>query len=94
MSRLFKMEGYDPNALFDELITRFQLRNDSALSKMLGVGASTICKARQKTGSITGELLLRIYDVTGISVNDLRIMAGIPIWTKPEPAKKSEEENV
>lgn len=85
MSKLFKMEGYDPNALFDELMDRFKLRNDSALAKMLGVSAPVICKARNKTSSITGELLLRMWDVTGIAVDDLRFMAGIPVYGKTKP---------
>jgi hypothetical protein len=82
MTKLFKLEGYDPNALFDSLITIYKLRNDSALAKMLGVGAPVICKARNKTSSITGELLIRIWDITGITVDELRAMAGIPMWGK------------
>jgi hypothetical protein len=94
MTKLFKIEGYNPNALFDELIDRYHLRTDSALAKKLGVGAPVICKARNKTASITGELLLRMWDVTGIPVDMLRSIAGIPMFGKePEPIEHKEDED-
>jgi hypothetical protein len=94
MAKLFKLEGYNPNALFDDLIERFKLRNDSALAKYLGIGAPVICKARNKTSSITGELLLRIWDVTGIPVDVLRVTAGIPVYGKEKGLPVVETEPV
>lgn len=99
MIKLFELEGYDPNALFDELIERFSLRNDAALARKLGVGSPMICKVRQKRASITGDLLIRIWDVTGISINELRGSAGIPIYQYPpvpvaEPVQAEEVAHV
>lgn len=69
---------YDPNALADMLIERFTLKNDAALAKFLEVGPPVVSKLRNKRVALGNSLLLRIHDVTGIPVNELRRAMGVP----------------
>lgn len=78
MPKYVETESYTPGLLFDELIDYLKVRNDARLAKALGVGAPVICKIRKKTSALSGDLILRIYDLTGINVDRLREMAGIP----------------
>lgn len=69
---------YNPAALLDSVIDDKKLRNDSNLARMLGVGAPAICKMRSKQTQITADLLIRMHDATGRSLDDLRATGGIP----------------
>ncbi len=72
-------ETYKPGALFDDVMNMKGLRNDTQLANALGLGAPTICKMRKKHTQITADLLIRMHDVTGRTLDDLRTVAGIPI---------------
>lgn len=78
MPKYVNLENYTPGVLFDELIDHLKVRNDARLAKALGVGAPVICKIRQKQSALSGDLLLHIHDLTGIHVDRLRDLAGIP----------------
>lgn len=80
---LLNHEDYRPKNLLDEIMTRSHLKNDAALSRFLDVPAPVVCKIRQKRIAISGDMLLRIHDYTGISISDLRELAGIPKYDAP-----------
>lgn len=82
MPKYVDLENYTPGVLFDELIDFLKVRNDARLAKTLGVGAPVICKIRGKESALSGDLLLRIHDITGIHVDRLRDLAGIPKATR------------
>ena len=67
---------YDPNNLFDSLKDRLNLKNDAALSYELEVGPPVISNIRHKRIPISASLLIRIHDVTGLSIKDLRTLMG------------------
>ncbi len=78
MTNLLKIESYNPSALFDDLMTRLHANNDAALARKLGVTSPAICKMRHKKAQITAALLVRAHDITGESLDSLRLLAGIP----------------
>ncbi len=78
MINLLKVEGYNPGALLDCVIEQTKLRSDSALARAVGTGAPAICKIRGKHAQITPDFLIRMYDLTGRSIDELRNIAGIP----------------
>lgn len=74
-----KSATYDPDGLIDGLIDRLNLKNDAALSRLLQVAPPVISKIRHRKLPVGPSMLIRIQDATGVSVNESRKMAGLPI---------------
>jgi hypothetical protein len=68
--------GYDPNRLLDHLLERLHLKNDAALSRLLEVEAPTISKIRHFKLRVGAALLLRIHEVSGLDIEELRALMG------------------
>lgn len=60
-----------PDRLLDAVTKKLQLKNDAALSRALGVMPPVISKIRHRTLTTGPALLLRILEVTDLSVRDL-----------------------
>jgi len=73
----------DPNKLIDGLIDHLSLKNDASLSRALDVAPPVISKIRNRKLPVGASILVRMHDVTGLPINDLRKMGDIPI-----PARK------
>lgn len=69
-------ETYDPNHLLDILLRKMQLKNDAALSRMLGVAPPVISKIRHRRLPVGAPLLIRMHEVTDIGIRDLRDLMG------------------
>lgn len=67
---------YDPNHLLDTLLRKMQLRNDAALAKILDVGPPLISKIRHGRLPVGASLLIRMHEVTGFSLRQLRDIMG------------------
>jgi plasmid maintenance system antidote protein VapI len=74
-----KMNGNDANTLLDAVIERLNLKNDAALSRAIEVAPPVISKLRHGKLTVSALLLIRLHDATGLPVNDLRALAGLPI---------------
>lgn len=72
MPQLLNTRPQNANNLLDELIKRFQLKNDAALCRRLKVPPPQVSKIRHDRLRVTPALLLKIYDATGLSIDDLR----------------------
>lgn len=70
-------EGYDPNRLIDELISRLHLRNDASLARELGVPREIISKIRHRKRPIGPAMLITMHDISGLSIADLRTIMGV-----------------
>lgn len=68
--------GYDPHRLLNVLRQNHRLKNDAELSRFLEVSAPIICKIRHGTLAISGALLIRMHEVTGLTIEDLRYLMG------------------
>lgn len=67
---------YNPNKFLDTMREKLFLKNDAALSRTLEVGPPVISKIRHGRLPIGGALLIRIHEVTGLSIADLRSSLG------------------
>lgn len=67
---------YDPNKLLDNVIQRLNLKNDASLSRLLEVAPPVISKIRHNRLPVGASLLVRIHEVTGLSIKELREILG------------------
>lgn len=75
-SRLEDLVAYDPNHLLDSLIEKLKLKNDAALSRALEVAPPVISKIRHRRLPVGASLLIRMHEVSELSIRDLRILMG------------------
>lgn len=76
MTLLPNPASYDPNQLLDMLLLRLNLKNDAALSRVLHVARPVLTGIRLGTLGVGAWLLIRISEVSGLSIADLRLMMG------------------
>jgi 2-methylcitrate dehydratase PrpD len=73
---LSSQETYDPSHLLDTLRERMQLKNDAALSRLLEVAPPVISKIRHRALPVGASLLIRMHEVTQMSIRELRALMG------------------
>jgi len=73
---LSSQETYDPNNLLDSLLERMKLKNDAALSRALEVAPPVISKIRHRRLPVGASLLIRMHEVSDLSIRDLRDLMG------------------
>ncbi len=66
----------DVNDLLDHLIEQHKLKNDAALSRFLEVKPPVISKLRHRKMALGATLMVRIHEVTGMSIRDIKAAAG------------------
>ncbi len=79
-----KIKTSSENQILDMVLAHTELLNDAQLSKVLHVLPPVISKLRHGKLPLSGGFLLRIQDITGISVEDLRAAGGLAV---PDYAK-------
>jgi len=67
---------YDPNRLLDALIQQLRLKNDAALSRALEVAPPVISKIRHRRLPVGASMLIRMHEVSGLTIRDLRYLMG------------------
>ncbi len=67
---------FDPNRLLDSLREKLFLKNDAALSRALAVAPPVISKIRHRRLAVGGTLLIRMHEVTELSIEELRVLMG------------------
>lgn len=75
-TRLSRAATYDPNALLDSLKNLLNLKNDAALSRALSIAQPVLSKIRHLQMPISGAVLIRMHEVSDLSVSDLQAMMG------------------
>lgn len=91
---------YDPNRLLDTLIQHLNLKNDAALSRALEVAPPVISKIRHHRLPVGASLLIRMHEVSDLSIKELRRLMGdrrskFRISDKQfKPKRKDDTENV
>jgi hypothetical protein len=73
---LIEQTTYDPNHLLDTLREKMKLKNDAALSRILEVAPPVISKVRHRRLPVGASLLIRMHEVTGMSIRELRDLMG------------------
>jgi plasmid maintenance system antidote protein VapI len=68
--------GYNPNYLLDVMLEKLKLKNDAALSRMLEVAPPVISKIRHRRLPVGASMLIRLHEVSDLSVAELRGLLG------------------
>ena len=76
MEESVQSHPYDPNRLLDNLLERLQLKNDAALARSLDVAPPLISKIRHRRLPVGASLLIRMNEVSGLSIQELRRIMG------------------
>lgn len=69
-------QRYDPDQLLASLIGKLNLKNDAALSRALEVSPPVISKIRHRRLPVTASLLIRMHEVSALSIHELRQLMG------------------
>jgi len=75
-TKLADQVHYDPNNLLDALIEKLNLKNDAALSRALEVAPPVISKIRHRRLPVGASLLIRMHEVSDLSIKELRTLMG------------------
>jgi len=75
-NKLDDQATYDPNHLFDALLKKLHLKSDRALSRALGVAPPVISKMRHHRLPIGASLLIRMHEISDLTIAELRAMMG------------------
>src|ERR1700710_480769 len=67
---------YNPDNLLASLIERLNLKNDAALSRALEVAPPVISKIRHRRLPVGASMLIRMHEVSNMSVRELRDLMG------------------
>lgn len=67
---------YDPDRLLASLTENLSLKNDAALSRALEVSAPVISKIRHRRLPVSASLLIRMHEVSKLSIRELRLLMG------------------
>jgi hypothetical protein len=73
---LMAQPGYNPDNLLDTMLEKLQLKNDAALSRVLEVAPPVISKIRHRRLPVGASLLIRMHEVSDLSVAELRELLG------------------
>jgi transcriptional regulator with XRE-family HTH domain len=68
--------GFAPGHLLNALKTHLRLRSDAALARALDVGRPYVSKIRHRMNSVGPTLLVRMHEVSGLPVRQLRALMG------------------
>lgn len=71
-----QISSYNPNTLLEQLREHLGLKNDAALSRILEVAPPVISKIRHRKLPVGASLLIRMHEVSGMSIRDLRALMG------------------
>lgn len=73
---LLNTPTYNPNNLLDALVKKLKLRNDAALSRTLDVAPPVISKIRHLKLPVGASMLIRMHEVSDLSIFELRALMG------------------
>lgn len=67
---------YNPNKLLDAMLNKLELKNDAALSRALEIAPPLISKIRHRRLPVAASMLIRMHEVSKLSVMELRELLG------------------
>lgn len=70
--------SYKPTNFLGKVVEKLGVKNDTALADVLGVDHTMFYHIRARRLRITPCLMLRIHDLTGWTIAEMRQMSGIP----------------
>ena len=73
---LAKLTTYDPNPLLVTVTGRLNVKNDAALARALAIAPPIISNIRHRKMVVGAALLIRMHEITNMSINELRALMG------------------
>jgi hypothetical protein len=73
-----KNPNYKPANLLDALVKKLALKNDAQLATELGMDACRISRFRHAALPIGDSVLIRMNELAGIAIGDMRELMGLP----------------
>jgi hypothetical protein len=73
-----KNPNYKPANLLDTLLKKLALKNDAQLAAELGTDACRISRFRHAALPIGDAVLIRMNELAGMAIGDMREMMGLP----------------
>ncbi|WP_426162432.1 helix-turn-helix domain-containing protein [Pseudoduganella sp. R-34] len=71
---------FNPNLLLDTMKEWLGVRTDCRLAQRLAVGGPSISKLRHGRVPVSADLLVSMHEETGLSIRELRLLAGDLRW--------------
>lgn len=84
MQPVTSSSNYCPENLLDALAEKLGVKSDAGLSRVLDISPSTISRMRHRRIPIYPAILIRMNEISGLSIMELRALAG-DRRTKPRP---------
>jgi len=75
-NKLDELGTYDPDNLLDTLLKKMRWESDAELCRALDTPAPVISKIRHRRAQVSAILLIRMHEVSGLSIRDLRALMG------------------
>lgn len=69
--------------LLDELIARFNVKNDRQLAMQLGISTPVVSRIRNNKSAVSAEIIIRIHEVYGMPIAEIKALCA---ETTSEPA--------
>ena len=66
--------AYDPGRLLDHLLLNLNLAKDNDLARILKMDKRLLSMVRQRRQAISGSMLLRMQEATGLTIVELRCL--------------------
>ena len=76
-----KLQATTPNRLLNELAAFLQTKNDAALARKLKMSHASMTRIRGGSNDVSANIILRIYDLTGWTIEYIRQRAGMSVLT-------------
>jgi hypothetical protein len=73
---LAKLITYDPNPLLATVARHINVKNDAQLARALAIAAPSISKIRHRKMVVGPNLLIRMHEITNLSIKELRALMG------------------
>lgn len=75
-ANLEDLATYNPDRLLDTISGMLNLRHDADLARALEIESQVISKIRHRRLPVGASLLIRMYEVTDLSIAELRALMG------------------
>lgn len=75
-ARVSTNDSFNTGRLLDGLIVHLELKNDAALARALELAPPMISKLRHRTLPVSAAVLVRMHEVSRLSIRDLRLLMG------------------
>lgn len=73
-TRMAETPSDNPNNLINKLIQLLKVKNDAALAYELDVAPAVISKIRHRRIPVGPSMLVRMHEISGLSVRELRLL--------------------